>query len=88
MHVGKLAQLELDNAAIDKMAVQIGQILEYVDTLDRADTHGVKPTSHAIFLSNAFRPDKKKEHLGEEMTFANAPESEGGSFIVPKVIES
>ncbi len=88
LRVGKLARLELDNAAIDKLAVQIGQILEYVDTLNRANTKGVKPTSHAIFLSNAFRPDNEKEHLGEEMTFANAPESEGGSFIVPKVIES
>ena len=88
MHVGKLARLELDNAAIDKLALQIGQILEYVETLNRADTHAVKPTSHAISLSNAFRPDNEKEHLGEEMTFANAPESEGGSFIVPKVIES
>ena len=49
MHVGKLAQLELDKAEIDKLAVQIGQILEYVDTLNRADTDDVKPTSNAIF---------------------------------------
>jgi len=86
--VGKLARLELEDEAIDKLAVQIGQILEYVDTLNRADTDNINPTSHAITLSNAFRADREKEHLGEKMNFANAPQSEEGSYIVPKVIES
>jgi len=85
-HVATLARLHLDDAAIEKMARQIGQILEYVDTLNRIDTQGVEPTSHAIALKNAFREDEEKEHLQRAKSLSNAPESEAGSFIVPKVI--
>ena len=85
-HVANLARLALDEDAIEKFAGQIGTILEYVDTLSRVDTTGVKPTSHAIFLSNAFREDEVKEHLDTEAALANAPEKEDGAFIVPKVV--
>jgi aspartyl-tRNA(Asn)/glutamyl-tRNA(Gln) amidotransferase subunit C len=77
----------MDEESIDKFAWQIGTILEYVDTLNRVDTEGVPPTSHAIFLTNAFREDEIKEHLDREAALANAPEKEDENFVVPKVIE-
>ena len=86
LHVADLARLELDDAAIDKFADQIGTVLEYVDQLKSVDTEGVKPTSYAISLTNAFREDEPREHLETEKVLANAPESEEGSFIVPKVV--
>lgn len=86
LHVAHLARLELDDAAIDKFADQIGTVLEYVDQLKSVDTEGVKPTSHAISLTNAFREDEPREHLETEKVLANAPQSEEGSFIVPKVV--
>jgi len=55
--------------------------------LDEVDTDGVRPTSHAISLTNAFREDQPIEHLETERALANAPEKEDGSFIVPKIIE-
>jgi aspartyl-tRNA(Asn)/glutamyl-tRNA(Gln) amidotransferase subunit C len=86
MHVADLARLDLDAAAIDKFAGQIGTILEYVDTLNRVDTRGVTPTAHAISLSNAFREDEETGHLETEKALSNAPEKEDGSFVVPKVV--
>jgi aspartyl-tRNA(Asn)/glutamyl-tRNA(Gln) amidotransferase subunit C len=86
MHVAHLARLDIDETAIDTLANQIGKILEYVDTLRSVNTEGVKPTTHAIMLTNAFREDTKKEHLDREAVLANAPEKEDGSFVVPKVI--
>lgn len=87
LHVAHLARLELDPAAIDKMAEQIGTILGYIDSLNQVDTEGVPPTSHAIALTNALREDAPHEHLAPEKALANAPEAEEGAFIVPKVIE-
>ena len=87
LYVADLARLNLDEAAIDKFAGQIGEILDYVDQLNEVDTAGVKPTSHAISLTNAFREDEPKEHLDREKALGNAPEKEDGSFIVPKIIE-
>ena len=86
LHVAHLARLELDDAAIDKFSDQIGTVLEYVDQLKGVDTEGVRPTSHAISLTNAFRDDEPREHLETDKALANAPESDEGSFIVPKVV--
>jgi aspartyl-tRNA(Asn)/glutamyl-tRNA(Gln) amidotransferase subunit C len=87
LHVANLARLELDERGIEKLATQIGTILDYVDTLNQVDTTGVTPTSHAIFLSNAFREDKLHQHLSNEVALANAPEKDDGAFVVPKIIE-
>ncbi|NNK84591.1 MAG: Asp-tRNA(Asn)/Glu-tRNA(Gln) amidotransferase subunit GatC [Desulfobacterales bacterium] len=86
LHVADLARLELDEESIDRFAGQIGKILEYVDTLNKIDTRGITPTSHAIFLSNAFRNDEERQHLDTDVALANAPEKEDGGFIVPKVV--
>ena len=86
LYVADLARLELDEASIDKFAGQIGTILDYVAKLNAVDTEGIRPTSHAISLTNAFRKDEQIEHLEREKALANAPEKEAGSFIVPKVV--
>ena len=86
LYVADLARLELDEASIDAFAEQIANILDYVDMLNRVDTDGVSPTSHAISLTNAFRDDEQKEHLERDLALANAPENEDGNFIVPKVV--
>lgn len=84
--MANLARLDMDEDSIDTFASQIGKILEYVDTLNRVNTEGVKPTFHAVSLTNAFREDSEKEHLDRDAALANAPEKEDGNFIVPKVI--
>jgi aspartyl-tRNA(Asn)/glutamyl-tRNA(Gln) amidotransferase subunit C len=86
MYVAELARLDLDEASIEIYANQIGEVLEYVEALNQVNTENVPPTSHAIFLSNAFREDEPKTHLARDKVLSNAPEKEDGNFIVPKVI--
>ena len=86
IHVGKLARLHLDDHAVALYEKQLGDILDYIDTLNRLDTQEVKPTSHAIFINNAFRDDDVKPSIKVERALANAPEREDGTFIVPKII--
>ena len=87
LYVADLARLDLDEEAIETFAGQIGKILQYVETLNEVDTEGIRPTSHAIFLTNAFREDEPGPHLDREQALANAPEKDDGSFIVPRVID-
>jgi aspartyl-tRNA(Asn)/glutamyl-tRNA(Gln) amidotransferase subunit C len=87
LHVAQLARLEIDPAAMEKMAAQVGTILEYINSLNQVDTEGVPPTAHAIALTNAFREDAPAGHLEVDKALQNAPEAEEGTFIVPKVIE-
>ena len=58
-----------------------------MSTLNEIDTEGIRPTSHAIFLTNAFREDEPGPHLDHDQALANAPEAEDGNFVVPKIIE-
>jgi aspartyl-tRNA(Asn)/glutamyl-tRNA(Gln) amidotransferase subunit C len=86
IHVGKLARLHLDDEAVALYEKQLGDILDYIDTLNRLDTEGVLPTSHAIFINNAFRDDEVKPSIPVDRALANAPDPEDGSFVVPRVI--
>ena len=86
LYVAELARLNLDEAAIVKFAGQIDEILDYIDKLNEVDTEGIKPTSHAIELTNAFRDDEPDAHLDRTKALANAPDEEDGNFVVPKVV--
>ena len=86
LYVAHLARLDLDEESIEKFAGQIDEILGYIEKLNRVETKGIKPTSHAISLTNAFRDDEEKEHIDPELALANAPEKEDGQFVVPKVV--
>ena len=66
--------------------MQIGEILEYVETLNRIDTTGITATSHALSLTNAFREDERGKHLDRNAALSNSPQKENGQFVVPKVI--
>ena len=86
LYVARLARLDLDAESIDMFAAQIDDILGYIEKLNRVNTKGIKATSHAISLTNAFRDDEQRPHLDRERVLANAPEKEEGQFVVPKVV--
>lgn len=86
-HVAHLARLEFSEGEKDKFTSQLNDILLYMDKLNEIDTTGVASETHAISLNNAFREDVVKPSLGEERALANAPDSKGSFFRVPKVIE-
>jgi len=85
-HVADLARLELDRAEVDVFTRQIGDILKYVDKLNSLDTSRVEPTSHALHSRNVFRDDVPEASLPRDEVLANAPESTGEFYRVPKII--
>jgi aspartyl-tRNA(Asn)/glutamyl-tRNA(Gln) amidotransferase subunit C len=58
-----------------------------MEMLNRVDTTGVEPMTHAIAQQNAFREDIATPSLDRRLTLANAPDARGDFFRVPKVIE-
>jgi aspartyl-tRNA(Asn)/glutamyl-tRNA(Gln) amidotransferase subunit C len=85
-YVANLARLDLDDESLEKFAVQIDNILEYIEILDSVDTKGVPPTSHAISMTNVFREDTSPENFEREKALSNAPEKDKENFLVPKVV--
>ena len=86
-HVARLARLTLDDPSLDAMAEQIGTILTYMETLNRIDTTDVEPTAHAVSaVQTPVREDVAHEHLDRDQALKNAPQKDGASFLVPRVI--
>ncbi|MCB2185767.1 MAG: Asp-tRNA(Asn)/Glu-tRNA(Gln) amidotransferase subunit GatC [Deltaproteobacteria bacterium] len=85
-HVAALARLELTPEMQNLLTGQMNDILTYMDKLAELDTQGVPPTNHALELTGALREDRVRESLPREEALANAPEENGDSFVVPRVI--
>lgn len=84
--VSLLARLSLTDNELDRMTVQMGAILGYIDQLSKLDTEAVEPLAHAADISNAFRDDVVQASLPREAALANAPRHNGECFLVPAVL--
>jgi aspartyl-tRNA(Asn)/glutamyl-tRNA(Gln) amidotransferase subunit C len=85
--VARLARLELSEDEMETFGNQLEQILTYMEQLNRLDTTGVEPTSHAIPIYNIFREDQVISSFPQEEVLGIAPEEEEGHFKVPRIIE-
>ena len=89
--VAKLSSLNIGTDESTQLCVEMGGILGLIDTLQAVNTGGVLPLSHPLAviteLPLPLRADAAT--IGDERTanLANAPQSEDGLFLVPKVIE-
>ncbi len=85
-HVAHLARLNLNEDELEMMTKQLDTILSYVAKLDELDTEGIKPTTHAFSISNAFREDIVKDSLSQEKALQNCSDKNKEAFIVPRII--
>jgi aspartyl-tRNA(Asn)/glutamyl-tRNA(Gln) amidotransferase subunit C len=84
--VGLLARLRLTEAEIQEYTPQIDAILGYFQQLQTLDTSDVPPTSHAIAMTNVLRADSPRPSLPVDEVVANAPDTQDGLFIVPRIV--
>jgi aspartyl-tRNA(Asn)/glutamyl-tRNA(Gln) amidotransferase subunit C len=101
-HVADLANLELSEVERKGMLRDLNSILDYVDRLNELDTANVPPMAQVSDrygvdeslqgkrFAYATREDVAeglRKSLPREEGLANAPDSDGTFFLVPKVIE-
>ena len=72
---------------VEKFRIQLSNILESFEILQKIDTTGVSPTSHPMALNNVMRDDLTLPCLSQDETLANAPGAEDGFFRVRAVLE-
>jgi aspartyl-tRNA(Asn)/glutamyl-tRNA(Gln) amidotransferase subunit C len=90
--VAELAHLELAPEEKPGMVKDLNAILDYVAELNQLDTTGVVPLSQVTELegaggAGALRADVLRPSLSRSDVMAQAPETDGTFFKVPKVIE-
>ena len=86
-HVATLARLELTAEEEERLTLQLGKILDYIEKLNQLDTAKVEPLAHMGDVVNAFREDRVTNQAAIEPLLSNAPDREDDFFKVPKIIE-
>ncbi|MGL4970710.1 MAG: Asp-tRNA(Asn)/Glu-tRNA(Gln) amidotransferase subunit GatC [Cetobacterium sp.] len=86
LNVAKLARLEFNEEEIVRFQADLNNILDYIDVLGEINTDDVQPLVQVHENGAKLREDIIKESLTSEEAMKNAPASEDGSLIVPKVV--
>lgn len=86
-YIAKLARLRFSEDDEQRLAQEMGKVLEYMDTLNELDTSGVPPMSHVLDLYNVQREDKGASRISHDDALSNAPDADSDYFRVPKVID-
>jgi aspartyl-tRNA(Asn)/glutamyl-tRNA(Gln) amidotransferase subunit C len=86
--VAKLARLALPEERVAPMAKELNGIMAWIEQLNEVDVEGVEPMTSAVEgLSLPMRDDVVTAGDDPEKVLKNAPKSEDGFFVVPKVVE-
>ncbi|MCL4489771.1 MAG: Asp-tRNA(Asn)/Glu-tRNA(Gln) amidotransferase subunit GatC [Chloroflexi bacterium] len=86
-HIADLARLELTDAEIDRMQLQLSAILDHAARLQELDTEAIPPTASVVPLANVMREDVVSPSLPREAVLANAPDTdEKGEFFRVRAI--
>ena len=86
-YIAALARMHVAEDKMEGLTKNLTDIVGYVEQLQKLDLKNVKPTSHAVPLSNALRKDIVKQSLSNAEALSIAPEAKDGCFKVPLVIE-
>jgi len=85
--IAYLARLGIDEQAIPEYAQSLTDILTFVEQMDKVNTDDVLPMAHPQDMLQRLRTDIITEENQRETLQSNAPLTEDGLFLVPKVIE-
>ena len=86
-YIARLARLQFSSEEEERLARDMGKVLDYVDTLNELDTSGVPPMSHVLDLTNVQREDDVAQRISHDDALSNAPDADSDYFRVPKVID-
>jgi len=87
LHISRLARLGVSDADVERMMVQLSDILDNFEILREIDTTDVPPTAQSIALRSVMRDDVVALSLPSESVLANAPRQEEAFFKVNVVLE-
>jgi aspartyl-tRNA(Asn)/glutamyl-tRNA(Gln) amidotransferase subunit C len=85
--IAHLARIEISESEAVTTQGHLNGIFRLIEQMQAVDTRGVEPMAHAQDLSQRLRDDTVTEEDHRAAFQAVAPETGGGLYLVPKVIE-
>jgi aspartyl-tRNA(Asn)/glutamyl-tRNA(Gln) amidotransferase subunit C len=91
VRVAELAYLDLTEAELETYRAQLDEILEYIGKLNELDTSNVQPMAQVLTSDQTadatLREDVAVQSEVVADILAQAPDTDGPYFLVPRVIE-
>jgi aspartyl-tRNA(Asn)/glutamyl-tRNA(Gln) amidotransferase subunit C len=85
--VAHLARIRVEEDRLEPLAAELSGILAWIEQLAEVDTDGVQPMTSAVAVPLPVRRDVVTDGGDAAAVLANAPKTERGFFVVPKVVE-
>ena len=87
LKIAKLAHLNLSEDEQKRMTSELGEIINYIDQLNKVDVSGIEPMSHVHGSTNVMREDSTEEPLPFEELKNIVPDFSGRFIRVPIIVE-
>ena len=87
LHLCRLSRLAPDESVQEEMSAQCSGILAYMDKLAELDTSGIEPLYSPVMHDAVPREDVAVRRAERADLLADAPETDGEFFIVPRIVE-
>lgn len=85
--VARLARIRISDDEAKGLVHELSGILDWVEQLNEVDVTGVEPMTRVVPIEMKQRCDVVTDGDKAADIVANAPLSEDGFFVVPKVVE-
>jgi aspartyl-tRNA(Asn)/glutamyl-tRNA(Gln) amidotransferase subunit C len=85
--IAHLARIAVTEAEIPHLQGELNAMLAFVEQLGEVNVEGVAPMTSVIPMEMKKRPDVVNDGEIADEVVANAPETHGHFFLVPKVVE-
>jgi aspartyl-tRNA(Asn)/glutamyl-tRNA(Gln) amidotransferase subunit C len=85
--VARLARIEVAEDRLDPLAGELNGILGWIEQLNEVDVDGVEAMTTPVEMALPWRDDAITDGNRQADILANAPRTQDGFFVVPKVVE-
>ena len=84
--VAALARIDLSDEAAQRLASQLGDVLQYIEQLSEVEVGDVEPMAHAIEQVNVLADDVEEPSHPRDVMLKNAPRRDDECYRVPPVL--
>ena len=85
--VARLARIAVPEERLEPLAKELNGILAWIEQLNEVNVDGVDPMTTPVKMTLPMREDVVSDGGIRDKVLANAPKTEDGFFVVPKVVE-
>ncbi len=85
--IAHLARIAVDDGEIEHLRGELNAILAFIEQLKEVKVDGIEPMTSVTPMQLKMRKDEVTDGGEAAKVLSNAPQSEDGFYLVPKVVE-